>query len=105
MQVFRRIRSEFVDLSRPVVAYLAAVGLVATGVAASLVLLGVDPGPPAAVVSLALIRAISEWGGRIALRSGLTVSISLFPSVFAAVLFGPVAAMVVFSASALGLNM
>src|SRR5436309_15196461 len=102
MQVFRRIRGEFVDLSRPVAAYIAAVALVATVVAAGLVLIGVGIGPLAAVVSLALIAAISEWRGRIALRSGLTVSISLFPSVFTAVLFGPLAAMIVFSASALG---
>jgi putative nucleotidyltransferase with HDIG domain len=105
MQVFRKIRGEFVDLSRPVAVYLAIVALVTAVVAASLVLLGVDAGPPIAVLSLALIAAISEWRGRIALRGTLTVSISLFPSVFAAVLFGPLAAMVVFSASALGLNM
>ena len=85
--------------------YLAAVALVATAVAVILVLLGVGTGPVPAVLSLALIAAISEWRGRIALRGNLTVSISLFPSVFAAVLFGPLAAMVVFSASALGLNM
>jgi putative nucleotidyltransferase with HDIG domain len=105
MQVFRKIRGEFVDLSRPVAVYLVIVALVTAGVAASLVLLGVDAGSPIAVLSLALIAAISEWRGRIALRGTLTVSISLFPSVFAAVLFGPLAAMVVFSASALGLNM
>ena len=67
-------------------------------------LLGVGIGSPIAVISLAIIAAISEWRGRIALRGGLTVSISLFPLVFAAVLFGPLAAMVVFSASALTIN-
>ncbi|HEX4679447.1 MAG TPA: HD-GYP domain-containing protein [Gaiellaceae bacterium] len=85
--------------------YLLVVGVVAVAVAVALVLAGVGVGAPAAVVSLALIAAISEWRGRIALRGKLTVSISLFPSVFAAVLFGPLAGMVVFSASALGLNM
>jgi putative nucleotidyltransferase with HDIG domain len=63
-------------------------------------------GAPAAVISLAAIAAITEWRGVIALRGKvLTVSISLFPSVFAAVLFGPLAGMAVYSASALGLRM
>src|SRR3954452_25079318 len=105
MQVFRKIRVEFVDLSRPVASYLAAVALVTAAVVVGLVLVGVGIGSPIAVISLAIIAAISEWRGRIALRGTLTVSISLFPSVFAAVLFGPLAAMIVFSASALGLNM
>src|SRR5262249_33776921 len=73
--------------------------------ASLLVATGVGLGSPVAVLSLAVIAAISEWRGRIALRGSLTVSISLFPSVFAAVLFGPLAAMVVFSASAIGLNL
>jgi putative nucleotidyltransferase with HDIG domain len=92
-------------LTPAVAAYLLVVTFAATGVAAALVLGGVDPGPPAAVVSLAVIAAVSEWRGRIALRGTLTVSISLFPSVFAAVLFGPIAGMAVFSASAFGLSM
>jgi putative nucleotidyltransferase with HDIG domain len=105
MQVFRKIRGDFVDLTPPVVAYLAIVGFVAAGLVMVLVTAGVGLGSPAAVLSLAVIAAISEWRGRIALRGNLTVSISLFPSVFAAVLFGPLAAMLVFSASALGLNL
>ena len=48
------------------------------------------------------MAALSEWRGQIELRGGLTVSISLFPSIFAAVLFGPLAGMVVFGASAVG---
>jgi putative nucleotidyltransferase with HDIG domain len=105
-QVFRRIRDEFADLSRPVAIYLLAIGTVAVTIAVVLVLSGVGVGAPAAVISLAAIAAISEWRGVIALRGKvLTVSISLFPSVFAAALFGPLAGMVVFSASALGLNM
>jgi putative nucleotidyltransferase with HDIG domain len=104
-QVFRRIVGEFADLSRPVAIYLVVVGAAAALVATALVLAGVGTGAPAALISLALIAAVTEWRGRIALRGKtLTVSISLFPSVFAAVLFGPLAGMVVFSASALGLN-
>jgi putative nucleotidyltransferase with HDIG domain len=105
MQVFRKIRAEFVDLSRPVGVYLAGVAGLTAVVAAGLVALGVNAGSPVAVVSLALVAAVSEWRGRITLRSNMTVSISLFPAVFAAVLFGPLAAMAVFSASALGLTM
>ena len=105
MQVLRKIRDEFVNLSHPVVIYLVITGLVTGAFASLLVTTGVGLGSPVAVLSLAVIAAISEWRGRIALRGSLTVSISLFPSVFAAVLFGPLAAMVVFSASALGLNL
>ena len=105
MQVFGRIRREFQDVSRPVAVYLAVTGSVACGTAAALLVAGVKAGPPAAVASLALIAAVSEWRGRIALKENLTVSISMFPSVFAAVLFGPLAGMIVFSASAFGLNM
>jgi putative nucleotidyltransferase with HDIG domain len=104
-QVFRRILREFQDLSGKVAVYMAVVALLALSVGGLLVAAGVTAGPPVAVVSLALIAAISEWRGRISLRGNLTVSISLFPSVFAAVLFGPLAAMIVFSASVLGLNM
>jgi putative nucleotidyltransferase with HDIG domain len=105
-QGFRRIRVEFADLSRPVAIYLVAVAATAASLAVALVLSGVGFGAPAAVISLAAIAAITEWRGVIALRGKvLTVSISLFPSVFAAVLFGPLAGMAVYSASALGLRM
>jgi putative nucleotidyltransferase with HDIG domain len=103
MQVFRRIRIEFVDLSRSVAIYLAVASAATAVVALALVMSGIDLGTPAAVAALAVIAAASERG-RIALRSTLDVSISLFPSVFAAVLFGPLAGMVVFGASALGLT-
>lgn len=86
--------------------YLGSVAAAAAATAGALVVSGVSFGDPAAVVSLAAIAAITEWRGVIALRGKiLTVSISLFPSVFAAVLFGPLAGMAVYSASALGLRM
>lgn len=102
-QVLRRIRSEFVDLSPPVATYLGVAGAAAIATAIVLLLSGVDLGTPQAVAALAVIAAASERR-RIALSVGLKVSISLFPSVFAAVLFGPLAAMAVFGASALGLT-
>jgi putative nucleotidyltransferase with HDIG domain len=104
-QVFRRVRLGFADVSRPVAIYMAAAGVVSAGVATGLAVAGVGLGPVAAVVPLAIVAAVSEWRGRIDLRrnrTDLTVSISLFPSVFAAVLFGPLAGMAVFGASAVG---
>jgi putative nucleotidyltransferase with HDIG domain len=86
--------------------YLVAVAAIAASLAVTLVLSGVSFGAPAAVISLAVIAAVTEWRGVIALRGKvLSVSISLFPSVFAAVLFGPLAGMAVYGASALGLRM
>jgi putative nucleotidyltransferase with HDIG domain len=104
MQVLRKIQAEVADLTTTVWIYLFAAGLLAFGTAIVLLTAGVDPGPPAALASLACIAAITEWRGRIALRGNLTVSISMFPAVFAAALFGPLAGMCVFSASALGCN-
>jgi putative nucleotidyltransferase with HDIG domain len=104
-QVFHRARLVFADVRRPVAIYMAVAGLSAAGLAAVLAIKGVSLGPVAAVGPLAVVAAITEWRGRIDLRgqrTDLTVSISLFPSVFAAVLFGPLAGMAVFGASGLG---
>jgi hypothetical protein len=105
MQGLSKIRRELRDLSRPIVLFMVVTAFVAIGTALSLVAFGLGVGSPLAVISLSLIAGITEWRGRIALRRNLTVSISLFPSVFAAVLFGPLAGMVVFGASAVGLAM
>jgi len=105
VQVIRRIRLSFADVSRPLATYMAVVGVLSVGLAAALALEGVSAGPVAAVVPLALVAAVTEWRGRIDLRghrTDLFVSISLFPSLFAAVLFGPLAGMAVYGASALG---
>jgi putative nucleotidyltransferase with HDIG domain len=111
VQVFARIGAIFDDVSAPVATYLVTVAIAAIGVATALRIGGVRLGSTPAVVSLAAVAAVSEWRGPIALRGKLsalrgklTVSISLFPAIFAAVLFGPLAAMVVFSASALVLR-
>jgi putative nucleotidyltransferase with HDIG domain len=104
MQGLSKIRRELHDLSPSVAAFMGVTAALALLTAAALIYYGENLGSPMAVVALAVIAAISEWRGRIALRgSNLTVSISLFPSVFAAVLFGPLAGMFVFGASALGL--
>jgi len=91
------------DLTPASAAYVAAVLLTAVGVGAGLIVAGFDLGNPAAVIGLAAVAAYGERG-HITLRGNLTVSISLLPAVFAAVLFGPLAAMVVFGASAIGLD-
>lgn len=105
VQVFMRFREIFADLTRPLRLYIAGVAIAAGGLAAGLALAGVRLGPGVAVAGLALIAALAEWRGRIDLRGDLTASVSLFPSIFAAVLFGPLAGMIVFAASATALNL
>jgi putative nucleotidyltransferase with HDIG domain len=56
------------------------------------------------VIGLGAVAALGERG-RIKLTGALDVSISLLPAIFAAVLFGPIAAMLVFGASVVGLQM
>jgi putative nucleotidyltransferase with HDIG domain len=103
-QVFRRVRAELRELTREVASYILVVVATAIGLAALLVLSGWTLGSPAWVVALAFLAGLGERG-RVVLRRNLEVSISLFPSVFAAVLFGPLAGMVVFGASSLGLRL
>lgn len=98
---FRAVLREFGDVSAPVAIYIAAVVGATLVTAMALVASGASFGPPAAIVGLALIAWIGEWRGVIMLRgSRFTVSISLFPAVFAAVLFGPLAGMVVYAPTA-----
>ena len=57
-----------------------------------------DSGSALAVLGLAVVAAIAEHG-RVRLDSNTPVSISVLPTVFAAAVFGPLAAMLVSSAS------
>src|SRR5689334_1877414 len=98
------IRRELAELRGRMAAYLACVAVIVAGASIGFAEAGFGIGSVPAVGALAAIAAIGEWRGRITLRGDLRVSISLFPSVFAAVLFGPVAGMIVFGASALGLR-
>jgi putative nucleotidyltransferase with HDIG domain len=84
-------------------AYVVVVSVSASIVVAGLLWFDHGLGNPAAVIGLALVAAYGERG-RIRLRGNLDVSISLLPAIFAAVLFGPLAAMAVFGASAFGLS-
>lgn len=80
------------------VAYLAGLVVAATALAIGFLLTGVAVGNLWAVFALSCVAAASERG-RVRLASELEVSISLLPSLFAAVLFGPFAAMIVGGAS------
>jgi putative nucleotidyltransferase with HDIG domain len=101
-QVISRFREEFGGLAPPVFAYLVAVNGLSIGLAAALLASGQGLGEPAAVAGLAIIAAYGERG-RITLLPNLNVSISLLPAIFAAVLFGPLAAMIVYGLSAFSL--
>jgi putative nucleotidyltransferase with HDIG domain len=116
MSITTQIRLIFGDLSRPVALYLAIVVASAAATASGLAVSGMGVGNWPGVIGLALVAALAERG-RITLqlrgrnagdsrswRGRLTVSISLLPAIFAAVLFGPLAAMIVFGASVAGLQ-
>ena len=102
MSIFARIRQLTADLTPPVATYIATLFLAAAGTAAGLVITGDRLGNLAGVIGLATVAALGE-GGRIKVRGELRISISLLPAVFAAVLYGPLSAMVVFGASIVGL--
>jgi putative nucleotidyltransferase with HDIG domain len=78
--------------------YAAAVAAFASATAAVMVAAGVPLGDPWAVVCLAAVAALAERGS-VRLSSTTEVSISFVPAVFAAILFGPLAALVVGAAS------
>lgn len=103
MSISGRIQQIRSDLTARVAAYLVVLVLAAAGVACALVLTGETVGSWPAVVGLAAVAAFGERAG-VTLQSELNVSISLLPAVFAAVLFGPLAGMIVFGASVVGLS-
>lgn len=82
-------------------AYAAILAICAVALALILVGLGWDVGDPWTVASLCVIAAISERG-LVRLTSTTSQSISILPTLFAAVLFGPLAGMVVGAASLAG---
>lgn len=91
----------FDKLPDPIGGYAAALTFAACGLAALLWLGGHGLGNPWVVGSLAAVAALAEKG-RVRLPSNVDVSISLLPTLFAAVLFGPLAAMVVGAVSFVG---
>jgi putative nucleotidyltransferase with HDIG domain len=103
MSMFTRIRVAVEDLTAPVAVYMAVVLIAAAATATALVLAGVGVGSWLGVAALGTIAVLVERG-RIRLRANLDVSISLLPATFAAVLYGPLAGMLVFGASVAGLR-
>ena len=84
--------------------YAAVLAVGAAAVAATIVALDADTvAPPLTVLGLAVVAALSERGRvRLSSTSLLETSISLLPALVAAVLLGPLPAMVVGAASLLG---
>jgi hypothetical protein len=83
------------------VAYVATLLASTVVVAAGLLIAGYDLGDPLTVLILATSAALAERGN-VRLSTTTEQSISLVPTLFAAVLFGPLAAGVVGAASMLG---
>jgi len=86
---------------RAVWVYAGILVSLAAATAAGLIVSGVSMGPPLVVLGLAAAAAFAERGS-VRLSSTVEESISALPMLFAAVLFGPLAAMIVASASMLG---
>jgi len=93
--------TEIVESPRLIRGYAGVLALVAAGGTAVLIISGEGFGNPWSIAALAIIAAVAERGS-IRLTSTTEESISLLPMLFAAVLFGPVAAAVVGAASMLG---
>jgi putative nucleotidyltransferase with HDIG domain len=101
-QVFRRIRADFSDVRPGAGVWMILVQVVAWLTGAVLFVTGQHFGNWLPIVALAGAAAYGERG-HITLREKVTVSISLLPAIFAAVLLGPLGAMVVFGASAVSI--
>jgi putative nucleotidyltransferase with HDIG domain len=81
--------------------YIAMLASGAAGLASTLIFAGYELKTPWGVLALAGVAALAERAG-VRLNATTEASISLVPTVFAAVLYGPLAAMVVGAASMLG---
>jgi putative nucleotidyltransferase with HDIG domain len=84
---------------QPRVAIYAAV-LVAGAItcASALIASGASPGSPWVIVTLAVVAALAERR-TVRISSRVEMSVALFPTLFAAVVFGPLASLIVFAAS------
>src|SRR5947208_6843969 len=81
--------------------YVASLAVLGVGISLALFFAGYGISTPWGVFALAGVAALAERAG-VRLNATTEASISLLPTVFAAVLFGPLAAMVVGAASMLG---
>lgn len=84
-----------------VLIYLGVLATASLSLAGSLVMVGERPESPLAVGGLMLAGAMAERG-RVSLAANLYGSVSLLPTVFAAVVFGPLGAMAVAAGSYIG---
>ena len=96
-----RWRKVNVPAFSPIGAWVSSLALVAAGVGTALILNGQTMGSPWVVVGLAGTAALAERG-RVRLTMYLEESISLLPTLFAAIVFGPLAAMAVAAVSMVG---
>jgi len=99
MQEFLRFRRLRPDLA--LYTYVASLWFAAAAVLGGLLAVGQGVGNIWPLVALGMLGAVAERS-RVRLSANLELSISLVPSLFAAVTFGPVAAMIVGAASLLG---
>jgi putative nucleotidyltransferase with HDIG domain len=87
-----------VNVKLRMVMYLVTLVLAVTGTAVAVYVVTGFPHDPAVVAALCLAAALAERG-RVRLSTTIQESISLLPTLFAAVLFGPLAAILVAAAS------
>jgi putative nucleotidyltransferase with HDIG domain len=88
-------------MQKRVVTYVASISALAVLFAGALVAAGYDLGNPWAVLGLALAAALAERS-TVTLTNTAQASPAVLPTLFAAVVLGPLVAAVVFSASMLG---
>jgi putative nucleotidyltransferase with HDIG domain len=89
------------QIASPLLLWVASLALLTVLTAVALVLTGHTVGSPWVVAGLAAVAALAERG-RVRLTRYLEESISLLPTLFAAIVFGPLAAMLVAAASMIG---
>jgi putative nucleotidyltransferase with HDIG domain len=99
MNSFRQVVRQ-PPVPRALLVYLAALGVGAAAVLAALLIRGTEIGNGWLVLMLAIAAAVAERG-TVRLSKTLEVSVALLPILFAAVVFGPLASMVVATASML----
>ena len=95
-----RVLERWTGVPSALLTYLAVLGVGATGLLATLLLRGTGIGDGWLVLTLAAAAAAAERG-TVRLSKTLEVSVALLPILFAAVVFGPLASMLVAAASML----
>lgn len=101
MGFFRDIATEFSEAPGRIRTYVIGLVAAAAAAAALCVSLRIGLGNPWSVAALAIVAGVAERGS-VRLTKTTEESISLLPTLFAAVLFGPLAAGLVGAASMLG---